>query len=958
MLRLFLTLLFHSGIWDGSKGGVGALIMRHCVSFQEDLFRDIAYPVPPYIPGLGLYAECSNVTDFRSDLLEVSPEVRSLRLTHSASTLPSNSFSQFKALEVLRIDGKLEKIQSGAFLGLAHLKYLHLKFSDDFCRDVILDSGVFQGLCSLEELMMLGLNFSEVPNSLFSPLVKLSKLELRSNCVEDISKVFCRLPLGLSHLETLDLSDNYIGKIQNGGCEGSGSWPTPVLSGIKNLDLTGNPIEIIVPESLKIFQNLTSLGLYFKGQWLGSIWESGIGSVKEIFLAGGLALEQTLKLNFQDTCSLVSKLEIQSLTIKNFVIDDISVQMIQKCRDELRELSMWHGEVKSLDFGFWVSASGIKVLEMVEMKLKNASFCTAGKGKLWNIRTLNLPRNSLTAIEGNQFVCMPLLEQLDLEANAIECLESDAFHGLRKLKTLSLAGNKIKKLVKSDFASLVALEVLQLLDNTIESIEEGVFSKQEGLQELTLGKLQYIYELYLQMLFYGFPSKLHRLKIDAGIGVYLNVGNIPPRGTPFDLELIGEKVMLFECESPLYQDVRELKVTGQFTCGKLYMVPFFENLESFECDANPEMSIKYTGISRHHRLKRLMLSNLVFNDRTDPSLTFRNLSNLEILVLLNCRLSYLTESMFHDLRSLRLLRLYSDNPLIILEGAFYPLVSLSVLSFERLDFSCKCGNVWLLEWMEGMRSLQVVNIQKQICVMHYRRLNFLSTMEWLCQTQAHYLCWLSTAVLVLLFLSSALGYRFARWPCLVLFFRVSGWVERKLGKKRRKRRGIEEEEEEERMFDAFVSYSSKDEAWVTEEMVRKLEREGETRLRLCLHNRDFEVGKGIVDNIADSVYGSRCTVCVLSRRYLRSDWCTLEMRVATHRLLADNTHRLILIFLEHISPFELSPYHRLAKLAKTRTYLDWPEEEGKRVEFWERLRRNIADREGEQERWGGGQAEL
>lgn len=35
--------------------------------------------------------------------------------------------------------------------------------------------------------------------------------------------------------------------------------------------------------------------------------------------------------------------------------------------------------------------------------------------------------------------------------------------------------------------------------------------------------------------------------------------------------------------------------------------------------------------------------------------------------------------------------------------------------------------------------------------------------------------------------------------------------------------------------------------------------------------------------------------------------------------------------------------HRLAKLVKSRTYLDWPENEAERVNFWERLRRNIAE---------------
>ncbi|KAJ8383808.1 hypothetical protein AAFF_G00214950 [Aldrovandia affinis] len=945
-LTLFMTWLFQCGILDESRGRVGARISRHCVTFKENLSRDIAGSVSCYhLPGLGLYAECSDVTDFKSNLLDVSPAVRSLCLYHRATTLPLRSFSQFEALEVLSVDGYLEKIQSGAFLGLVNLKFLHLQLSADFCRDVSLGSGVFQDLRSLEELYIYGLYFAKVPKSVFFPVVRLSKLQLTRNCIEDIGKVFCQLPLGMSRLKTLNLHNNNITAIRNQGCAGSGSWPTPVLSGIKNLDLSANPINVIEPDSLKIFQNLTSLRLGFQGQWLGSIWESGIGRTREVFLEG--EYYKKLSFTFQDACSLVSKLGVESLKIEYSVVDDLSVETIQKCGDGLKRLTMGFSEIIGLDLGFWVSIDGMEVLEMTGMKQKNASFCTAGKGKVWNITTLNLPKNSLTAVEENQFACMPLLEQLNLEKNSIENLASGAFHGLQRLRILSLVGNHIKRLVKSDFEHLVAIEVLLLHENKIEHIAEGVFSKQSALQELTLGTLQYIYELYLQMLFYGFPSKLRRLRIDAGYGTYISVGSAISPDAPFDLELNGDLLGFIECESPVFRDVRELKVgNGQFTCFTYFMVPHFPNLESFEYHGNPEKTlITYTGINQLHKLRRLKLTNLNFINHSDPGLTFRNLTNLETLLLLNCRFNFLTRSMFQDLGSLQLLRLYSDNPLIILEGAFYPLTLLSVLAFDRLDFHCQNG--WLLEWMEGSQHMQAINLQKQVCILHYQRLNFLSTMERLCQTDVYYLCCLSTATLVFLFLSFALGYRFARWPFLVLFFRVRGWLERKLGKKRRKRRvgqGEENGKEEDGMFDAFVSYSSKDEAWVTEEMVPKMEQEGEPRLRLCLHNRDFEVGKGIVDNIADSVYGSRRTVCVLSRRYLRSDWCALEMRVATHRLLAEKKHRLILIFLERISPFELSAYHRLAKLTKTRTYLDWPVHEGERVEFWERLRRNIADR--------------
>lgn len=35
-----------------------------------------------------------------------------------------------------------------------------------------------------------------------------------------------------------------------------------------------------------------------------------------------------------------------------------------------------------------------------------------------------------------------------------------------------------------------------------------------------------------------------------------------------------------------------------------------------------------------------------------------------------------------------------------------------------------------------------------------------------------------------------------------------------------------------------------------------------------------------MENITDAIYGSRKTICVISRRYLESEWCSREIQVA------------------------------------------------------------------------------
>ncbi|KAK1795477.1 hypothetical protein P4O66_010651, partial [Electrophorus voltai] len=98
-----------------------------------------------------------------------------------------------------------------------------------------------------------------------------------------------------------------------------------------------------------------------------------------------------------------------------------------------------------------------------------------------------------------------------------------------------------------------------------------------------------------------------------------------------------------------------------------------------------------------------------------------------------------------------------------------------------------------------------------------------------------YLCYICTAISINLLLAVAIGYRFARWPCVVLFFRLRGYVERKLGRKwRRNRRARQRDRQldvdEKVKYDAFVSFSSHDEAWVMGELALSLDRQGHPTL--------------------------------------------------------------------------------------------------------------------------------
>ncbi|XP_037908656.1 toll-like receptor Tollo [Hermetia illucens] len=141
--------------------------------------------------------------------------------------------------------------------------------------------------------------------------------------------------------------------------------------------------------------------------------------------------------------------------------------------------------------------------------------------------------------------------------------------------------------------------------------------------------------------------------------------------------------------------------------------------------------------------------------------------------------------------------------------------------------------------------------------------------------------------------------------------------------------------ERDKLFDAFISYSSKDEAFVAEDLAPMLEN-GDPHYKLCLHYRDFPVGAYIADTIVQAIESSRRTIMVLSENFIKSEWCRFEFKSAHHQVLRDRKRRLIVILLGEVPQKDLDPDIRL--YLKTNTYLQW----GDKL-FWEKLRFALPD---------------
>ncbi|NP_001315534.1 toll-like receptor 4a, like [Danio rerio] len=154
-------------------------------------------------------------------------------------------------------------------------------------------------------------------------------------------------------------------------------------------------------------------------------------------------------------------------------------------------------------------------------------------------------------------------------------------------------------------------------------------------------------------------------------------------------------------------------------------------------------------------------------------------------------------------------------------------------------------------------------------------------------------------------------------------------------------RGYRSPGQQECSYDAFVIFSSYDEAWVMNELMENLEN-GVPPIQLCLHMRDFQAGKSIASNIIDEgIMGSRKIIVVVSQHFIDSAWCRFEFELAQSRFVVERNANIIIIILEDVAERKTKKVLGLHKHLKKNTYLKWSRDPLSNMRFWIRLRKAI-----------------
>ncbi|KAG8237319.1 hypothetical protein J437_LFUL014484 [Ladona fulva] len=785
----------------------------------------------------------------------------------------------FSSSSLLRLKTtSIKVILRGDLFNLVEVKDLEIEGNPSLEK---LEPGCFEGLISLKTLSIsFNPQLTLLEKDTFKGLDSLVELRLTKNGFLHVSDVSIALsPTDLPSLLRLGLSENQFRTI--------GQYELGPLNGssVRELSFILCQLEDIHPEAFNLLFNLRVLRL------------------------GENSLEPTVLSSLMD--SLVS-LPLQRLDLYRsgfrrhpplFLLEAIA-------KTNITELVLAHNQFERLTLSSFPDMPRLRYLDLrgvVTLNVESSSFF-----RLPNLRVLLLSHNKLARIEPG--VLPATLTALDLSSNSADRLfpsyfnlGEGSFANNTNLTSLNLSFNRLVSLSKGTFLGLDSLEYLSLKNCTLFRLGAKCFSPLKRLKFLDLQNNR-------------FPST--EITIDSMSGM------------------------------------PNLKVLQLGGCGLENIVgsPFaaLPSLEYLDISGNALLTLETSVVAP--------LSSLIGIDLADNILPpwhttrlFGSNTRLRIMFLANNKLSTLTSEMLNDFSRLNRIDL-SGNPFICdcyLFAAKSDLFEMMKISsnessginstsrylFSRLRSSsgmCFSPDIWrdvsIADFMEKTVATVTCSSSSGQYPSHF---NSSRTIP-----HAFYGILLCLFIIILCFMGCIYRYR---WYLRYWMF---------LARVRKRRSG--------RMFDligndsistsvavpqknyrydAFISYSNEDRAFV-ETLVKTLE-DNYPYLRLCVYERDFEIGTVITEAIVESVEMSRRTVLVISDAFVRSQWCMWELRMAQHRIFYDEDFgkggmALVLVRLGSLSDELITPILRY--LMRTRIYLQWDTEPNKQRLFWKRLR--------------------
>ena len=250
---------------------------------------------------------------------------------------------------------------------------------------------------------------------------------------------------------------------------------------------------------------------------------------------------------------------------------------------------------------------------------------------------------------------------------------------------------------------------------------------------------------------------------------------------------------------------------------------------------------------------------------------------------------------------------------------------LQLVDLSGDQFMCTCDLMWFRDWLVS----NVTQFTPSWYTYHCKNLPGLSVQEFFLAEQAclfsqptYLFITISFTVLILTMTFISGLFRF-RWHLrLMLYEAFRGHSDLRM-------RRLQTERFE---YDVFVSYAGEDLPWVRQQLIPELE--GGLGLKLCIHERDFTLGRNIVDNIVESVERSKKILMVFSRSFTRSQWCQFELALCL-RSVMEYDDSLVIVCMNDVWSRDMTG--AMMAVLKTTTYIEWAEHPDAVASFWGRM---------------------
>ncbi|PNF31818.1 hypothetical protein B7P43_G09333 [Cryptotermes secundus] len=862
----------------------------------------------------------------------------------SRSSLDDSSFVHLTRLRELVLDHcKLGRWPKGTLTGLRDLRNLTVRtWNTDWpAMSLELSPESFSPVRQLERLDLSYNNIWSFPENVFCPLSNLVSLNISRNRLQDISEVGFR--------EKAAPPQPLVSTQEEEGALAPAISPpasSPCGLDIQVLDASWNHFVLIPTNGFSTLRRLRELHLH----------DNEISMVADRAL-GGLKGLQVFDLSNNKVVALPPELFRDSAPI-------------------IKEIYLQNNSISVLAPGLFANLGHLLALDLSRNQLTSAWINSGTFSGLIRLVLLNLSHNRISRLDPTFFRDLYTLQILNLEHNQLETIPADTFAPMNNLHTLVLSYNKISYLDAYSLNGLYVLSLLSLDNNLLENVHQDAFRNCSSIQDLNLnGNTLSTVPLALK------DMRLLRT-VDLGENAITNLSDPGFKGMSnlYGLRLIGNQIT--NITKNIFADLPSLQILN-LARNRIQRVEhgaFSANsdLQAIRLDANLLTDINGLFVD---------ISSLLWLNISDNQLewfdyalvplaaiynhTFSGLKRLTVLHLENNRIKELLGFELESLTSLRELYLQGNQIHVIDNRTFTHLEHLEVLRIDgnRLStfpvwqftlnpylveiglgenqWSCDCQYLHRFRiWLQG-NFVKVVDANKIACMFNNVTHVVGPPLADFNSSSCAAFTGGSTAVvenkvindyLPLLLVTLCVFLACAGLACGAFYYRreLRVWVYSRCGLRMcYKTTAFEEEQDRDRLFDAYISYSVKDDAFVSQVLAPGLE-QGDPTYRLCLHYRDFNMSAYVADTIIEAVESSRRTIVVLSKNFLHSEWCRFEFKSALHEVLKDRRRRLVIIVLGELPQRDLDPDLRL--YLKTNTCIEW----GDRL-FWQKLKFAMPD---------------